>query len=140
MEYKGYDIPDDLKYHIEHTWVRPESDDTVIVGWSDFAQKLAEDLSSVIVPDEGKSMKQDEYLGTIETGKWVGKLYAPVTGKIIALNEEVLDDPRLVNQDPYGQGWIMKVKITDPASLARLLDSKAYKDAIVAKLKELGMG
>ena len=139
MEHKGYEIREDLSYHVEHCWVRFLDDDHALVGWSDFAQKLAAEISSVLVPDEGGSVKMDEFMGTIETGKWVGKLYSPLTGTIVEINEDVIDEPQSVNNDPFGDGWIMKVKLSDPSEKDKLLDAEGYKRAIDAKLEELDL-
>lgn len=138
MQHKDYELPDGLKYHDEHCWAKVEGDH-VLVGWTDFAQKLAANLTSLQVPDEGDPVTKDKYMGTIESGKWVGKLYAPVDGEIMALNEDVMDDPHLINEDPYGQGWIMKIRPKDPGQMDQLLDPGAYTRIIDSKLKELDM-
>jgi len=115
-----YDMPDELYYHKEFMWVRVEGDETV-VGLNDFSQKLAGEISYIEMPEEGDEVKQDEAIGSYETGKWLGKLYAPVSGEVAAMNEEVEDEPTLVNKDPYGEGWLFKIKMGDPAQLDNLM-------------------
>jgi glycine cleavage system H protein len=139
MRFKEYEIPEDVKYHNEHTWIRLEGSDTVVVGWTDFAQKLAGEMTSVMIPDEGDSLTMDKYMGSVETGKWVGKLFGPVTGEIVEVNHDVMDDPTVVNNDPYGEGWLMKVKLSDSGQLDRLLDATAYVKVMESKMRELGM-
>jgi len=138
MMFKDYEVPDGLRYHKEHCWVKDAGHGQVVIGWTDFAQQLAQEITSVFVPDEGKVIKKDQYMGTIETGKWVGKVYAPVDGTVIEVNQAVMDDPTAINQDPYGDGWVLKVKLSQPEQLNALLDQQGYVEAMKAKLKELG--
>ncbi len=119
-EVSGYQLPDDLLYHKEHMWVKVEGD-VAVVGMTDFSQKLAGELSYVELPSEGDEVSQDEVVGTYETGKWMGKLFAPVSGEVVEVNEEVDDDPSLVNSDPYGQGWLFKIKMSDTSELNNLM-------------------
>jgi len=140
MRYKQYDVPEGLRYHKEHCWVKDAGQGQILIGWTDFAQKLAQEITSVFVPEEGQAIKKDQYMGTIETGKWVGKVYAPVDGTIIEVNEAVMDNPRTINEDPYGEGWVLKVKVSQPDQVRSLLGAKDYVEAMKAKLKELGMG
>jgi glycine cleavage system H protein len=109
---KGYDMPDDLYYHEEHSWARIE-ENRVVVGMSDMFQKEAGDIVFVDLPDEGDEVEQGEVCGKIQSRKWIGKLCAPVSGEIIELNEELEDDTGLINQDPYGKGWILAVEPSD---------------------------
>ncbi len=115
-----YDVPDELYYHKEHMWVRVEGDEAV-VGLNDFSQKLAGEISYMEMPEEGDEVKQDEAVGSYETGKWLGKLYAPVSGEITAMNEEAEDEPTLVNKDPYGEGWLFKIKMSDSSQVKSLM-------------------
>ena len=132
MRFKDYEVPDGLKYHKEHCWVKDAGHGLVIIGWTDFAQQLAQEITSVFVPDEGKAIKKDQYMGTIETGKWVGKVYAPVDGTVVEANQSVMDDPTTINKDPYGDGWIVKIELSNPAELDTLLDANAYKELVGA--------
>jgi len=115
-----YEMPDELYYHKEHMWAKVEGN-KVKVGLNDFSQKLAGEISYIEMPEEGDEVEQDEVVGSYETGKWLGKLYAPLSGKIISINEEAEDDPTLVNKDPYGEGWLFEMEMSDPAELDNLM-------------------
>jgi len=128
---EGYELPDDLYYHKEHMWARVQGD-TVVVGITDFAQKLAGDISFVDMPEEGDEVEQGERVGTIETGKWLGKLYSPISGEVVARNDAVEDDPTVINREVHGDGWIFKVKMSDPSELDKLMKG----EAAIAWLKE----
>jgi len=109
MEIEGYLLPDDLYYHKEHFWARVEGE-TVTVGTSDFAQKLAGQIVFVEMPSVGKAVEQGKPCGSMESGKWVGRIYAPVSGKVEAVNEVLEDTPELINESPYEKGWIFKIR------------------------------
>ncbi|RKZ20312.1 glycine cleavage system protein GcvH [bacterium] len=130
-EYEGYLIPDDLYFHKEHMWVKVDGD-TAIIGMDDFSQKLAGELSFIELPMEGDEVSKDEAVGSYETGKWMGKIFAPVSGEIVEVNEELEDDPSIVNQDPYGKGWMFKIKMSDPSEV----DSLMKGDSVIPWLKE----
>ena len=136
MQHKDYDIPEDVKYHAEHMWARVEGD-LVVVGVTDFAQKLAGDIVYVDLPMEGDEMTKDKPFGTLETGKWVGKVYAPVSGEVEEYNEEVEDDALIINEDPYKGGWIIKIKPNDISEVEDLMSAAEYITIIDAKLKEI---
>jgi glycine cleavage system H protein len=138
MKFRDYEVPENLRYHKEHCWVKDAGQGEVIIGWTDFAQQLAQEITSLFVPEEGKPIKKDQYMGTIETGKWVGKVYAPVDGMILEVNESVMDRPRVINEDPYGEGWVLKVKMNSPDQFKSLLNPNGYVEAMKTKLKELG--
>jgi glycine cleavage system H protein len=138
MKFNEYDVPDDYHYHPEHSWAKKKGAD-VLVGWTDFAQKLAGQITTVIIPDEGDHIVRDKTMGSIETGKWVGKLYAPVTAEVIEVNEEVLDDANIINMDPYGGGWILRVAMDDESEFKELLGPEKYVTIMKSKLNELGM-
>jgi len=108
MEIEGYTFPDDLYYHKEHFWARVEGE-IVTVGTTDFAQKLAGDIVFVEMPSVGKTVEQGKPCGSMESGKWVGRIYAPVSGKVQSSNEELEDSPELINTSPYEKGWIFKI-------------------------------
>ncbi len=137
MEHKGYKLAEDVRYHKEHMWARMEGE-LVVVGVTDFAQRLAGDIVYVDMPMEGDAVTKDKPFGTIETGKWVGKLYAPVSGTVEAYNESVEDDALVINEDPYGKGWVIKVRPADPSEFGRMLAVGDYVPIMDAKLKELG--
>ena len=132
---QGYSMPDDLYYHKEHMWLQVE-DDVATVGMNDFAQQLAGDISYVEPPMEGDEVEQDEVVGTIETGKWMGKLYAPISGEITEINEELEDDATLVNQDPYGEGWMFRMQMSDPAELEHLMQGDAAVEWLKREIAE----
>jgi glycine cleavage system H protein len=119
MNVDGYNVPDGLYYDKGFMWAKLEAN-TAVVGLVDFAQKLAGDISYVEMPFENDEVAQGQEVGTVETGKWVGKLFAPVSGKVIATNEKLYDDPTLINKDCYSGGWIFKIELKDPAELKNL--------------------
>ena len=120
-------IPEDLLYAQNHEWVRRQDDGTIRVGITDFAQDALGDVVFVDLPDVGRDLGSNEPFGEIESTKSVSDLYTPTNGEIVEVNEELEDQPELVNQDPYGEGWIIKVKIRDAGSLENLMDHTAYE-------------
>ena len=122
-------IPDNLKYTKEHEWVRLEGD-VAFVGITDFAQGELGDIVFVEVETVDESLDADEVFGTVEAVKTVSDLFLPVAGEIVEFNEAVEDDPALVNNDPYGEGWLIKVKVSNLADVEGLLDGEAYKAVI----------
>ena len=136
MKHKDYELPEDLKYHPEHMWARVDGD-VVVVGVTDFAVKLAGDIVYVDMPMEGDEVTKDKPFGTLETGKWVGKVYAPLNGEVEEYNEDVEDDALVINEDPYGGGWIIKISPEDMGDLDDLMDAQAYSAIIDKKLAEI---
>ncbi len=130
MDIKGYNMPEDLYYHEEDAWVKVESDGTVTIGMDDFYQKQAGDTTYVDLPFEGDTITQGETCGKIQSSKWVGKFVAPISGEIIQVNSELENDCRLINKDPYGAGWIIKVK---PSNLEAELKNLAHGPEAVQK-------
>lgn len=124
MKIDKYEMPDGLYYHEEHSWAK-EEDDLIVVGVDDFAQKLAGEIVYVDLPYEGDEVVQGKPFATIESGKWVGKIYAPVSGEIIEVNEEVDDDASVINEDPYEGGWVVKIKPTNKEEIKNLLKGEA---------------
>ncbi|WP_031426376.1 glycine cleavage system protein GcvH [Flavimarina sp. Hel_I_48] len=124
-------LPDDLKYTKDHEWVRIEGD-TATVGITDFAQGELGDIVYVEVETEGETLEREEVFGTVEAVKTVSDLFLPLTGEIIAFNDKLEAEPEVVNKDPYGDGWIIKMKIEDKEQLKDLLDAKAYGEVINA--------
>ena len=120
-----YNIPGDLKYSKEHEWCRIECD-LVVIGITDFAQKRLKDIVFVELPDIGDSIETGEEFGAIESVKAVSDLFAPITGEIVETNAALEDAPETVNNDPYGDGWMIKVKSSD--DLSSLMDYAAYSD------------
>ncbi|MCY0899109.1 MAG: glycine cleavage system protein GcvH [Firmicutes bacterium] len=120
---KGCHLPEDLWYWPEkHVWVRgPESDGTVVVGMTDVAQSLAGKIIVVNLKSPGRTLAQGKSAGTLESGKWVGSIPTPIAGEIVAVNEALKSAPHLVNEDPYGQGWLIRVRPTDWADGSKSL-------------------
>ncbi|HLU88035.1 MAG TPA: glycine cleavage system protein GcvH [Taishania sp.] len=122
-------IPAELKYTQDHEWVRVEGD-TAVVGITAFAQGELGDIVYVEVETEGETMNQHDVFGTIEAVKTVSDLFLPVSGEIVEFNSNLESNPELVNSDPYGEGWIIKVKMNDASELDNLLDAEGYKNVI----------
>jgi glycine cleavage system H protein len=119
-------VPADRKYARSHEWVREEADGTVQVGISDHAQQALGDLVFVEVPEVGRSLKQGDACAVVESVKAASDVYAPVAGTVVAVNDALAQAPELVNQDPYGKGWIMRLKPSEALASADLLDAEAY--------------
>ena len=128
------DIPVDLHYTAEHEWVRRSGEDTVRIGITDFAQSALGDVVFVQLPDVGSEVAAGESFGEVESTKSVSDLYAPVSGKVLAVNSDLDGSPQLVNSDPYGAGWLLDVQASDVAALesavSELLDAEAYRGTL----------
>lgn len=122
-------VPSDLRYTADHEWVKIDGD-IATVGVTDFAQGELGDIVFVEVETEGEELEAEEVFGTIEAVKTVSDLFLPLAGKVIEFNEALDDDPALINSDPFGDGWIIKLKMSDVADLESLMDAEAYKNAI----------
>ena len=122
-------IPADLKYTKDHEWVKIEGN-TATIGITDFAQKELGDIVFVEVDTEGEALGTGDVFGTVEAVKTVSDLFMPVAGTIAEVNEELEDSPELVNQDPYGEGWMVKVRLDDGADTSDLLSADQYKEVI----------
>ena len=125
----SFDTPDDRRYLESHEWAL-ETDDGVKVGISDFAQDELGDVVFVELPDEGDSLTQEEAFGVIESIKAVSDLYAPVSGTVTAVNEDLFDAPELVNEDPFGDGWMLEIDPDDESDLEALLSADEYSDQV----------
>ncbi len=124
-------IPSELKYTKDHEWIKIDGD-TAIVGITDFAQSELGDIVYVDVDTLDDTVEKDEVFGSVEAVKTVSDLFMPITGEVIAFNEDLEDSPESVNSDPYGAGWMIKVKIDDPSQIDDLLDAEAYKELVGA--------
>lgn len=124
-------VPDNLKYTVEHEWIKVE-DGIGIVGVTDFAQSELGDVVFIEVETMGEKLEKGETFGTIEAVKTVSDMFMPVSGEVIEFNEELADSPELINSDPYGKGWIIKIKLTDPSELEELLDASQYRQVTEA--------
>jgi glycine cleavage system H protein len=121
--------PDDLKYTREHEWARAEGD-RVTVGITDYAQEALGDIVYVDVPPVGTAVSSGEAFGEVESTKSVSDLYSPVSGTIVERNDELDKSPELINSDPYGQGWLVVVQMTDADELDQLMEADAYADLV----------
>jgi len=122
-------IPDDLRYTKDHEWIRIE-DDTAIVGITDYAQGELGDVVFIEVETQGEELDKGEVFGTIEAVKTVSDLFMPVGGEVIQVNEKLDDEPELINKDPYGEGWMIKLKYSDLSESEDLLSPEDYKKMI----------
>ncbi|HPX58819.1 MAG: glycine cleavage system protein GcvH [Bacteroidales bacterium] len=122
-------ILENLKYAKNHEWIKVEGNEALI-GISDFAQHELGDIVFVDVPSVGETLDKNEAFGSIEAVKTVSDVYMPVGGEVLAFNEALEGEPALINSDPYGEGWIVRIKMTDPAELNDLMDATAYKAEI----------
>ncbi len=113
-------MPEELYYEENHYWIRIDGDE-LIMGMDDFAQKLAEEIVYVQLPFVGKRLATGKKFAQVESGKWLGKIYAPVNGEISGVNEELEDNPTLINEDPYGKGWMFRIKPDDMSEVENLI-------------------
>ncbi|MAO12404.1 glycine cleavage system protein GcvH [Marinobacter sp.] len=126
------DIPADLKYIETHQWVRVDADGTATVGITDFAQEQLGDVVYIGVPEVGATVNGGEEAGVAESVKSASDVFSPVTGEVIEINEKLEDEPEIVNEDPYGDGWMFKVKLADKGELDGLMDAEAYGEHVAA--------
>jgi glycine cleavage system H protein len=120
-------IPEDLRYTDKHEWVTTGGA-TVRVGITDFAQDALGDIVFVQLPEPGSTVEAGQPLGEVESTKSVSDIYAPVSGTVVARNEQLTDQPELINTDPYGSGWMIEIEVTDPSAAGSLLDAAGYAD------------
>ena len=120
-------FPENLKYTKDHEWLRVEGEEAY-VGVTDFAQGELGDIVFIDIDSEGETFSQEDVFGSVEAVKTVSDLFMPVSGTILEFNTALEDEPELVNSDPYGDGWMVKIKLSDLAQLEELLDSAAYKE------------
>ncbi|MBW1866722.1 MAG: glycine cleavage system protein GcvH [Deltaproteobacteria bacterium] len=136
MEIEGYNMPDDLHYEENHYWVRTEGD-LLVMGMDDFARKMAGDIVYVQLPFEGKALKLGKKFAKVESGKWVGKVYAPVNGEIVGSNEELETNPELINQDCYQKGWMYRIRPNDMGEVDSLIHgSDAVEKWLLADIEK----
>ena len=122
--------PSELKYTKEHEWIRDNGDGTVTIGITDFAQSELGDIVFVELEDVDSEFAQEDTFGTVEAVKTVSDLYAPIDGVVTEINETLEDNPEIVNDDPYGDGWMIKMKLSDPSQMDSLLSSDSYNELI----------
>jgi glycine cleavage system H protein len=122
-------IPQDLRYTAEHEWVAPrEGTPTVRIGITDFAQDALGDIVFVQLPDAGTAVEAGQPLGEVESTKSVSEIYAPLTGTVVARNDQLADEPELINSDPYGAGWLVEIEPDDVGDVDDLLDAAGYEE------------
>jgi glycine cleavage system H protein len=121
--------PDDLKYHSEHDWARVDGDEATLgITW--YAQDALGELVHYEPPDDGSTVSRDESYGEVESVKAVSDLISPLSGEVLEVNARVVDAPETVNEDPYGEGWLVRIRLTDPTQVDSLLDAAAYKQLV----------
>ncbi|HFE65118.1 glycine cleavage system protein H [candidate division KSB1 bacterium 4484_188] len=122
-------IPEELKYTKDHEWARIESD-VATIGITDFAQSELGDIVYVELPQVGDETAQGESFGTIEAVKAVSDMFAPLSGEVVEVNDKIVDNPEIINKEPYGEGWFIKIKMSDPTEVNNLLDKEQYEELI----------
>ncbi|MDQ3867579.1 MAG: glycine cleavage system protein GcvH [Actinomycetota bacterium] len=118
--------PDDVRYHAEHDWARIEGD-TATLGITWYAQDALGEIVHYEPPETGSAVAKDESYGEVESVKAVSDLIAPLSGEVVEVNEALLDAPETINEDPYGEGWLIRIRLTDPGEVGELLDAAAYR-------------
>ncbi len=138
MEYEGYSFPDDLKYEKNHFWARLE-DDLIVTGATEFISKQAGEITFVDLPEEDDEVTQGKPYGSIESGKWVGRIYAVVSGEIAEINEDLEDEPEKINEDPYRGAWICKIRPSNlEADMAALMScDDTFKQFVADEIKRV---
>jgi glycine cleavage system H protein len=121
--------PDDLKYHAEHDWARVDGDEATLgITW--FAQDALGELVHFEPPEEGSQVTRDASYGEVESVKAVSEVIAPLSGEVVEVNRKIVDEPEIVNGDPYGEGWLVRIRLADPGEAESLLDVEAYKQLL----------
>ncbi|TMK90580.1 MAG: glycine cleavage system protein GcvH [Actinobacteria bacterium] len=124
--------PDDLKYHPEHDWARIDGDEATLgITW--FAQDALGELVHFEPPEESSQVTKDSSYGEVESVKAVSEVIAPVSGEVVEVNRKVVDEPETVNEAPYGEGWLVRIRLTDPSEVDSLLDAEAYKQLLAGQ-------
>ena len=137
MKIEDYTFPDDLYYHKEHFWVKINGE-SVIIGTTDFAQKLAGQVVYIELPPVGKAVEQGKPCGSMESGKWVGRIYSPLSGKISAVNGALEDNPELINESPYETGWLFKIAASNlQAELNNLMKADKLEGFIKSEIERV---
>lgn len=127
--------PKDCKYTPEHEWIRPEPGNKGSIGLTDYAQSQLGDIVYLDLPAPGTQVEQFKKMGEVESVKAVSDIFSPVSGQVLEINQTVIDEPGLVNEDPYGAGWLVRLELSKPSELDALMDSDKY-DKFVAELSE----
>jgi len=130
--------PKEYKYTSEHEWICPESENKGKAGLTDYAQSQLGDVVFLDLPAPGTQVGQGQKMGEVESVKAVSDIFAPVSGQVLEINQTVINQPELVNKDPYGSGWLVRLELSEPSELDALMDSKKY-EKFVAELSEQGL-
>ena len=128
-------VVEELKYTNDHEWAHEEGE-VLVIGITDHAQDLLGEIVYIELPSEGDEITKGDPFGAVESTKAVSDLYAPVSGDVVEVNEVLLDSPELINSDPYGEGWMIKVKVYDPGELNDLMDFEGYNDFVEKEIEE----
>lgn len=136
MDIKGYIFPDELLYDKRHFWIKDEGT-FIILGMTDFAVRLAGEFVFVDIGNPGRKVEKDQMFMSVESGKWVGRVYSPIDGEIIAVNEELEFEPERINEDCYGDGWLVKISVKDRSQLADLMDVKQLEPWLIDEIKRV---
>ncbi|HOK60498.1 MAG: glycine cleavage system protein GcvH [Tenuifilum sp.] len=123
-------IPSNLKYTKDHEWIKDEGNGMATVGVTDFAQTQLGDIVFIEIETQGETLAREEVFGTIEAVKTVSDMFMPVSGEVVEVNPKVTEQPDIVNKDPYGEGWMIKIKMSNPAEMNDLLNAEQYKGII----------
>ena len=123
-------VPENLKYTKSHEWIRPEDDGTVTIGVTEHAQDMLGDMVFIELPEADSNIDVGEDCAVVESVKAASDVYAPLAGEVVAVNESLEDSPDLVNKDPYGEGWLFRMRPSDESALDALLDPEAYKQVV----------
>jgi glycine cleavage system H protein len=136
MEIQGYNLPEDLRYEENHFWIKEEGD-VMVMGMDDFAQQMAGEIVYIQLPAEGKKLTQGKKFAKMESGKWLGKIYAPISGELVAVNEDLETNPEYINEDCYNTGWLFKIKPNDKGELDNLIHgADAIEKWILAEIEK----
>ncbi|MCA0171243.1 MULTISPECIES: glycine cleavage system protein GcvH [Bacillaceae] len=123
-------LPKDFRYSEEHEWVQVQEDGNIRIGITDFAQSELGDIVFVELPEEGDTIESDEPFGSVESVKTVSELYAPISGKVLSVNEDLEDSPEFVNDSPYEKAWMVVVEPTEPSQIEELMTAEAYEKMV----------
>jgi glycine cleavage system H protein len=131
------EFPEDLLYTREHSWARQEGERKVVAGITEFIQRELGEISFLELPQENMKVTQTEVIGSVESIKGITEIYSPVSGTIVEINELLLDDPSIINDDSYGDGWIMVIEMEDPSEMDRLMDASEYMALVERELEAI---
>lgn len=129
------DVPPELRYSKEHEWVRVDGD-AVTIGVTDYAQDQLGDIVYLDLPSAGSNVSQADKMGEIESVKAVSDLFSPISGEVVEINQEAVDEPELVNSEPYGRGWLVKLRLSDVGEIEGLLSADSYDELTVQEMEE----